>query len=72
LGQLRFVRCSCVDTRRDAEVEKLHEVRITCPLGKKNIVGLQIPVDDAKLVSLVQGPAYLLHHVQHSVDGQGS
>ncbi len=39
---------------RDPEIQHLHEIRVTIPLDEHDVVGLQVPVDDAECVGRMQ------------------
>ena len=64
LRQFLFARLiSGVAALGDPEVEHLHKIDLAGPLGEHHVLRLQIAVDDALLVCLVQRTANLLHDV---------
>ncbi len=52
---------------RDAEVEHLDEVCLPRAIGEDDVLGLQVAMDDALLVRLVERSAHLLHDLERAL-----
>ena len=64
--------CSCawssaLAARGDAEVEDLDEVRLAGALGQNDVLGLEVAVDDALPVRLVERAADLGQDLEHAL-----
>jgi hypothetical protein len=68
LGELLLaLRVGGLGPGGDAEIEELDDVGLPCAVCENHVIGLQIPMNDALLVGLLERARDLPHNLEHAI-----